>query len=195
MTFMKNILHYLTVMLVASGLVLGGCATTGSGGKKDYSKVIKTIVWAGTSYAIMEHPEWRESFELAANQLDLLATADTIDYTTVVAIIQALPVKELKSSEGILAITAVSLLLSDYEGTIDLTKVEQVKPIVIALRDGIRLGIGTSVQKTRVLKMPHGGGYTPKGDITVSGPGTSVEPNWKNLNTPGTVPPMIQPPR
>jgi hypothetical protein len=136
---MKKLLNMLAIVGVVT--LLMGC-TTMSGERRDLTPAIKVAAYVGTHYAIQEHPEWRAGFEVAALELGLLADAETIDFVQILAIIHRLPVKELKSPDAQLAITGATLLLTEYSGdVIPLDKLQQVRPLAAALRDGIVLAL------------------------------------------------------
>jgi uncharacterized protein YceK len=119
-----------------------GCQSTPT--SRDYSPAIKTAAYVGTFYALKEHPEWRPSFELAAVELNTLASADQIDIATIMAIVTRLPVDQLQSDEAVVIITSATLLLAEYGGggrPIPLEQLQSLKPVAVALRDGINLGL------------------------------------------------------
>jgi hypothetical protein len=137
---MKKLL--LSIALVP---LLLGCASTG--GRQttvdDFTPAIKTAAFAGSWYAIKENPHWREGFQIAAADLRIIENAEQIDFATIMAIALRLPVDELKSEEAQLAITGATILLSGYGGRIiELDKLENVRPVAKALREGIELALG-----------------------------------------------------
>lgn len=120
-----------------------GCTTTGGGGIGHVITPtrVKAVAYLGTALALQQHPEYRQGFVLAVSELKLIETQDKIDFATVLAIIHRLPVKQLEGQNAVLYITAATLLLDDLGGSLDLSKVEKVKPYVIGLREGIELGL------------------------------------------------------
>lgn len=143
---MKTSLKLLVAAVVAFAIAsLVGCSTT-SGTKQvdvqDFIPAIKTAAMVGTTYSLNEHPEWRSGFETAAKELKVLETADKIDFATIMAIVTRLPVKELQSSDARLAISGATILLSGYGNKIvALEKLDNVRPVATALREGIELGM------------------------------------------------------
>ena len=133
---------YVSLLLIALfGVLAGGCSTLQNGGKS-VVPAVKTATYVGTFYALKEHPEWRPGFELARRELGMLGEAQTIDFTTVLSIVNRLPVEELKSPEATLIITGATILLTEYSGDIiPLDRVEDVRPIVKALYEGVALGL------------------------------------------------------
>jgi hypothetical protein len=135
----------LGAILLAFGLMFStGCASTG--GKTsvdDFTPAIKTAATFGTFYALQEHPDWSDEFLDAARALKVLEHSETIDFATIMAIVMQLPVDELKSDDARLAITGATILLSSYGGRlVELDKLENVRLIATALREGIGLGMG-----------------------------------------------------
>jgi hypothetical protein len=131
------------LILIATIIGLTGCASTG--GKMtvaDATPAIKTAASIGTYAVLREHPEWRAQFIVAANDLEILEHADTIDFATIMAIVQRLPVKKLQSDKAQLAITATTMLLAGYgDRIVALDKMENMRPIVKALREGVEIGM------------------------------------------------------
>lgn len=123
---------------------LTGCATTGGNGTtvQDFTPAIKTAAMVGTVYSLREHPEWAPAFKTAAADLAILETAEKIDFNTILAIVLRLPVKELQSPDARLAISGATILLSGYgDKIVALEKLENLRPVAKALREGIELGL------------------------------------------------------
>ena len=96
--------------------------------------------YIGTSETLNQHPEWRVGFEKAAADLRILET-QPFDVVTVMEIIKRLPVKELRSDRATLYINSATLLLTDNLSTDACTLVEDQKPIITAIRQGIERGL------------------------------------------------------
>lgn len=132
------------ILTLSLGICLAapiGCATT-PGGKKDLAPLVKTAAYVGTTYALKAHPEYRPGFELALAQLETLEQSETIDFVTLLAIVNRLPVTELKSDEATLIVTSATLLLSEYGGgVLPVEQLEKARPIAVALRSGIALAL------------------------------------------------------
>jgi hypothetical protein len=132
----------LMLAAVLSISLFTGCATT-PGGDRDYTPAVKQAAYLGTFFVLREHPEWREKFEAAANQLEAIAAAERLDFSLVLAIVGTLPVTELKSDDAKIIITSAQLLLADYGGgpAVSLEHSAQTRAIVGALATGIRAGL------------------------------------------------------
>lgn len=151
--------HWISVALVALTLCAipltqTGCTTTGSGGIGGVITPtrVKAVAYLGTALALQQHPEYRMGFTLAVEQLKVIETQDTIDFATVLAIVHRLPVKQLEGQNAVLYITAATLLLDDLGGSLDLSKVEKIRPYVTGLREGIELGLGPTVPPSASLR-------------------------------------------
>lgn len=142
----KNPIGPASIALACGLLFSTGCASTG--GKAtvdDFTPAIKTAATFGTFYALRDNPDWSDEFLDAARALKVLEHSEKIDFTTIMAIVMQLPVDELKSDDARLAITGATILLSSYGGRlVELDKLENVRPIATALREGIGLGMGMS---------------------------------------------------
>ena len=144
---MKKIVFLLS--LIVPLLVTTGCTTTRTledgtvvTEQRNIAPAVKTAAYVGTFYALKEHPEWRDGFELAASELAVLEQSENLDFTTLVAIVHRLPVDELKSAEASVIIAGATILLSEYGGrVVPLDRLQEFQPIAKALREGIELGL------------------------------------------------------
>jgi len=125
----------LTAALFISASLLG-CKTTNS-----QQSTIKLAAYVGTSEALLQHPEWKPKFEIAASDLYTLESSTNIDAASILAIASRLPVKELKSDRARIYVTAATLLISDYAGTVPLEQIAELKPVATAIREGIELAL------------------------------------------------------
>lgn len=136
---MKKILS--TLVLVASvALFAAGCASNPTT-QKSIISTARVAAFVGTSEALVQHPEWQPKFELAAAQLATLEASTNLDAATLLAIAQQLPVKELKSDQARIYITAATLLISDYASAVPLEKIGELKPVAAAIREGITMAL------------------------------------------------------
>lgn len=129
--------------------MLVGCAsfTRTPGDPANYAPAVRQASEEGTKLAVGEHPEWAPAFLAAADELDVLSRQAVIDFNTVFQIVDKLPVKELKSRDAQLWIAGGKITLALVSGIIgnmevQLDRVEKYRVIVLALRDGIRAGLG-----------------------------------------------------
>ena len=101
----------------------------------------KAAAYIGTAEYLETHPDAKNQFTAVATELEILAAQDTIDYVTILAVVNHLPIKELKSGNARIAITAATILLSDYAGSLPVGTAGTLKPVAASLAAGIRLGL------------------------------------------------------
>ncbi len=168
--FRLKILSLAIIPLLLLSLVTcnTGCAIFGGGSISTndiarVARVVKVAASTGTQLSIQQHPEWGPGFELAQQDLLELSASTNIDFIQIMSIVQRLPVKQLQSPEAVLAITAGTMILSEFGGaSISLDKVQQYPPIAKALAEGIRYGLDNPLPpspvkppKTAAPIMPH----------------------------------------
>lgn len=134
MKYLNSLLATILICIIPIGFT--GCANP---------KGVKVAAYLGTSLALTEHPEWKPGFQLAYDELGVLENADTIGIAEVLTILNKLPVKELKSPQAIIVITATTILIQEL-GANDLTEVQtaKLKPVVRDIRAGIKLALDNS---------------------------------------------------
>ena len=125
-----------TTIAASSILFFAGCASITS--TESLPIKLKSVAYIGTWEALRAHPEWKPSFESATHDLKIIETSETLDLVTVVAILQSLPIKELRGERTVVYITAATLLLDD--ATLRVKIPAQAQAIARALREGIELG-------------------------------------------------------
>lgn len=144
-------LSILTVGLSLTMLVLPmGCKTV-TDANGNTTKQIDTVRVAaisrqaatvGTSEILAAHPEWRPQFQLAAEQLALLAASPSIGLQDILNIAQRLPVTELKSQAARLSFEGATLLISAIDvPQLPADRLAQLQPIARAIADGIAAGL------------------------------------------------------
>jgi hypothetical protein len=136
---MKKLINVISLVCIIS--LFAGCASTGSRQPIDYAPAVKQAAKEGTNLVVAEHPDWRQHFLDASDELNIIANAPNINFQTVIDIVNRLPVKELKSKDAKLAISGARIVLSFVQVEVPLDKVEKYRPIVVALRDGIQEGL------------------------------------------------------
>lgn len=127
-----------------------GCATTGQNPGltdakvKKIAQVVELASYNGTFLFLQEKPENKYIFESVVRSLDILLE-DEITLDKFLLITKELPIKELKSKEGVMIIDNSVILFGIFQDDlIKLDKLEQVqklKPVIVSLRDGIKRGI------------------------------------------------------
>ncbi len=96
----------------------------------------------GTSEILAAHPEWRPQFQLAAEQLALLAKSPSLGLQDILTIAQQLPVKELKSQAARLSFEGATILISAIDvPQLPADRLAELQPIAKAISDGIMAGL------------------------------------------------------
>lgn len=132
----------LMIVFTAAVLLGAGCSTTNTAQDQRVATGAKLAVYVGSAAYLKEHPEKRAAFVTARQELRVLEAAETIDFVTLFAIVNRLPIKELKSPEAQIAITASTILLTDFAGSLPVDQLERLRPIVTAIRQGLDLALG-----------------------------------------------------
>jgi len=141
MKTLRNPFLLAATAICAAIILLTGCMTVPDGTKPNNK--IKGVAYIGTATVLKKHPEYRAGFLQAAADLTTIEQADPIDFTTVLEIVNRLPVKELQGDDAMIYITGVTILLEDFTNVqLDLSKTPQLRSAVIGLRQGIELGLG-----------------------------------------------------
>lgn len=141
---MKSLKTILPALLIAATLSFTvGCANLGDGKTAPQLQSAALVAaYVGTAETLRAHPEYRTGFELAASELRVLEEGN-IDAIKLMNIVNRLPVKELKSDRATIIITAATILLTDQIGATPIEKLNDLKPVVSAIRQGIERGLGT----------------------------------------------------
>lgn len=127
--------------------LLTGCASLNDGLSGSNAQRIQTSVklamYFGTQAYLADKPQARPAFVIARDELAALSTADNIDAVTFLAILNRLPLKEIKGKQSEVLVTAATIILSDFAGELQLDQLKQLQPIAKSMADGITLGLGT----------------------------------------------------
>lgn len=146
---------------LALALTFAGCATTSPDQIARIASGSKTAAYIGTAEYLLVKPESRPAFLTARDELVVLENAAVLDVATLLAIVNRLPVKELKSPQAVIIITGASLILSDVAGSIPLDQVNNLRPVVTAIRQGIELGLGLPAGPGPAPVLPKTGAFRP----------------------------------
>jgi len=146
---MKTLLRILGVALVALTAtipisIFTGCAMLSGENQTQLQRVVsgtKIAAYVATSEYLRANPTKAAAFTTVAQSLYVLETSETLDAATLLAVVNQLPIKQLKSERAQMLITAATLVLSDYAGSIPVDQLENLKPIAKAMREGIELAI------------------------------------------------------
>lgn len=113
--------------------------------------IAKRLAKEGTRLPLIEHPEWRKEYVKAVVDLKALEARDTIDLSLLTEIVNRIPASELNSQEARLAIEGGETVLEIVDGvleangkTIPLDRVNDVRAVVTALRQGVEEGLAAA---------------------------------------------------
>jgi hypothetical protein len=101
----------------------------------------KAVAWLATAKLTKDHPEWSPHFAQARDDLGILLAAETIDTATVLAIVNRLPVDELRGNDATLYIGGAVMFFEDELGRISIESPAERQAIVRGLIAGITLGL------------------------------------------------------
>lgn len=133
-----------TSILVAIAIVaFTGCASMSPQTQSRIQTGATIAAYVGTSETLRAHPEYRKGFEIAVAELKVLEIGP-IDTVKLLEIVNRLPVKELKSDRAQMIITVATIVLADEIGATPLEKLNDLKPVVTAIRSGIERGLAGS---------------------------------------------------
>lgn len=137
---MKAIKLILSIACIATLLV--GCSTpSGVNEAKRLETSAKVAAYVGSAEYLKIHPDKKDAFVSASRSLLAVEQSETVDVATLLAIVNKLPLKELKSEHAVIAITAATIMLTDYAGSLQLDQLNSLKPVVKAIREGIDLAL------------------------------------------------------
>jgi hypothetical protein len=120
--------------------ILLGCASMSQSQKSRLQTAATLAAYVGTVETLRAHPEYRIGFETAVIELKALEEGK-IDTIKLMEIVNRLPVKELKSERATMIIGVATILLQDQLGTTPIEKLDDLKPVVAAIRAGIERGL------------------------------------------------------
>jgi hypothetical protein len=138
-----KIKHILCLLASALCLLLPGCSTI-SGGAPDLARVktsAKLAAYIGSSEYMRANPVSRPGFALAVEALKEIEAAPTVDLTTLLAVVNRLPTKDIRSERVQMLITSTTILLSDFGGTLPLERMAELRPVATAIREGVELAL------------------------------------------------------
>ena len=128
--------------LIGMLTLAAGCSTLSGSQKARIHTGVTVAAYVGTVETLRAHPEYRLGFEAAALELKALEDGQ-IDTIKLLEIVNRLPVKELKSDRAQMIITAATIVLADEIGATPIEKLNDLKPVVAAIREGIERGLAS----------------------------------------------------
>lgn len=123
-----------------------GCVTTGKNepDPKQMSKLARLAAFNGTVIRLLNHPDDMEKFVSVRDTLQKQIDLGEFSPAAFAVTMQMLPINELRSTEAALVIGSVLILWDEYAGQItDLDEIIFIRPVMIAVVDGLTRGIET----------------------------------------------------
>lgn len=119
-----------------------GCTTLfGDSATLRVQTAAKVAANTGTFLYLQKHPEQRLAFVAARDQLIQIETSEHVDMALLLSIVQRLPVDKLDSPTAQILISNTSILIADFAGNLPVEKLDDLKPVAKAIREGIDLAL------------------------------------------------------
>jgi len=124
---------------------LTGCATFGGEAAtlRRVTTSAKVAANTGTFLYLQKHPETRRAFILARDQLIQIEASEHVDLALLLSIVQRLPINKLESPVAQILISNATIIITDFAGALPVERLDDLKPVAKAIREGIDLGLGT----------------------------------------------------
>lgn len=136
---MNKIITFLSA--IALTFTIGCASLTDEQQVQSIASKAKIAAYVATAEFMLNKPETRESFDGAVVALKEIETAETVDFVAVLAIIRKLPTDKIGNEQTQIIVTAASMILVDFSASIPLDQVNDLRPIVRAIREGIEQGL------------------------------------------------------
>lgn len=132
----------ISIALAASLMV--GCSTMSPDTSQRMQTAAKVAAYVGGAAYLKDHDDkkTRDAFVLVKTELLTLSQAETLDWVTLLAAINRLPIKQLENKEAKIIVTAATITLSDYAGQLPLDRLKELQPLAGALAEGLTLALG-----------------------------------------------------
>jgi len=129
--------------IIASASLLCGCTTTPQQTQiEQLAADLRDITEATVIIALAEKPDNRDELLLVLGKLKALeALPDPITLTSLRSLLMELPLDRLESDKGQLYIIGARVILRRVSYEVDLGTLTTVRPIVVALREGLEAGL------------------------------------------------------
>jgi len=127
--------------VIATVVMLTGCGTA-SPSTIQHIATFSRITAKDSAYLVLKNnPQLRPQFVLARDELTVLGTATNLDFSLAISIVSKFPIKEIHNPVAEMVIQDAQLILTDLNLSYPLDKVENLRPIVVGLRDGVDDGL------------------------------------------------------
>ena len=130
------------LLLLLGALAFGftGCATTPQTSQRIQSAA-KIAAYVGGAEYLRAHPETRPAFVLARDELLILSEAETLDFATLLSVVNRLPVKNLSNERTQMIVTVATITLSEYGEALPVDRLKELQPLAGALAAGLTLAL------------------------------------------------------
>lgn len=142
MTSLRNPFTLGTALILA--LIAGiftACKTTRPETIQAIAAATQIAIKDGTFLYTSAHPESREKFQTAANTLEALSRMEQLNFSAALDVLRQLPIKEVQDPVVQIIVSDADIILNYLNVTVPLTDVEHLRPIVVALAQGIQEGL------------------------------------------------------
>lgn len=130
----------ISIALAASLMV--GCSTMTPTQSQRVQTAAKVAAYVGSAEYLRANPETRPAFVLAKTELIKLSQAENLDWVTLLAVVNRLPIKQLENERAKMIVTVATITLSDYAGQLPLDRLKELQPLAGALAEGLTLALG-----------------------------------------------------
>lgn len=133
------------VVMLACLLLVGGCASLGTGTGPDVKRMAKkarTVAYTAAALYLDDNPQELPRFQGVIAVLDTLIQSNNFDPIALHAALSALPIKELKGTKAAIIVGSAQIVWDEYEAeVIALDKAVYIGPVMSAIREGLSLAV------------------------------------------------------
>ena len=139
---MKTKFALLALCLCASVAILfTGCKTTGTLTPQSIQNKAKGIAYLVTAESLLQHPEWKEYFQVASLEFATLGASTNVGLPQITQIISELPVKQLKGERAQIYLTVGTMFLQDDLGEVGVSNPAELMRAAQGIHEGIDLAV------------------------------------------------------
>lgn len=129
------------ISIVVAASLMVGCSTMSPTTSQRMQTAAKVVAYVGAKSYMDYHPESRAAFAIAKTKLVELSQAESLDWVTLLGIMNSLPIKQLENKDAKMIITIATITLSDYAGELPLDKLKELQPLAGALAEGLTMAL------------------------------------------------------